>query len=207
MVPEVVCFSNFMNSSKSSYQNGSSSKMFPDSSTQTQEKISSFSSKSWMNSGIVWRGKFSMRNTLEHPSVVEECSFYAVMEKSAPLKYFLNTTEVQSLIGQGLGKRKTTSTKTPQGVGKSSIYTIQHAGIGRKASAGPQAKGYRNDGETYTLDSRGSSDAVCKTNAPFRVRNITRVSKELDSSRWVAAGNAVNTKIVQWIGKRVLEKN
>ncbi len=39
-------------------------------------------------------------------------------------------------------------------------YTIQHAQIGRKPNAGPQGKGYRWDGETYTLDSRGSSDCV-----------------------------------------------
>ena len=44
---------------------------------------------------------------------------------------------------------------------ESNYFSIQHAGIGRRASAGPQGKGYRNDGETYTLDSRGSSDAIC----------------------------------------------
>ena len=34
-----------------------------------------------------------------------------------------------------------------------------------------QIKYLANDGETYTLDSRGSSDAVCKTDAPFGVRS------------------------------------
>ena len=66
---------------------------------------------------------------------------------------------------------------------ESNIFSIQHAGIGRRASAGPQGKGYRNDGETYTLDSRGSSDAVCKTDAPFGVRSSAGLSKTVDSNR------------------------
>lgn len=84
------------------------------------------------------------------------------------------------------------------------IYSIQHAGIGRKPSAGPQAKGYRNDGETYTLDSRGSSDAVCSPNAPFRIRESSRFSKELDSRRFRAIGNAVAVPIIEWIGNRIV---
>ena len=85
------------------------------------------------------------------------------------------------------------------------VYSIQHAGIGRKASAGPQAKGYRNDGETYTLDSRGSSDAVCSPNAPFRVRGSSRISKKLDSPRFRAIGNAVAVPIIEWIGRKIIE--
>mgnify|MGYP003621234424 FL=1 len=88
-------------------------------------------------------------------------------------------------------------------ISETDVYSIQHAGIGRKPSAGPQAKGYRNDGETYTLDSRGSSDAVCSPNAPFRVRESSRFSKELDSRRFRAVGNAVAVPIIEWIGKRI----
>ena len=88
---------------------------------------------------------------------------------------------------------------------ESNIFSIQHAGIGRRASAGPQGKGYRNDGETYTLDSRGSSDAVCKTDAPFRVRTASGVSKKLDSSRFRAIGNAVCVPVVEWIASRIVE--
>lgn len=88
---------------------------------------------------------------------------------------------------------------------ESNIFSIQHAGIGRRASAGPQGKGYRNDGETYTLDSRGSSDAVCKTDAPFRMRISSRVSCGLDGDRYRAIGNAVCVPVIEWIGKRIVE--
>lgn len=87
----------------------------------------------------------------------------------------------------------------------SNVFSIQHAGIGRRASAGPQGKGYRNDGETYTLDSRGSSDAVCKTDAPFGIRDSSRLSKGLDSNRWRALGNAVCVPVIEWIAKRIVQ--
>lgn len=85
------------------------------------------------------------------------------------------------------------------------VFSIQHAGIGRRANAGPQGKGYRNDGETYTLDSRGSSDAVCKTDAPFGVRAASGISKGLDGNRYRAIGNAVCVPVIRWIGKRIIE--
>lgn len=84
------------------------------------------------------------------------------------------------------------------------LYTIQHASIGRKSSAGPQAKGYRNDGETWTLDSRGSADVVCSADAPFGVRESTGLSTGMDSARYRAIGNAVSVPIVEWIGRRIL---
>lgn len=88
---------------------------------------------------------------------------------------------------------------------EANIFSIQHAGIGRRASAGPQGKGYRNDGETYTLDSRGSSDAVCKTDAPFGVRATAGISSRLDGHRFRAAGNAVCVPVIKWIGSRIVE--
>lgn len=88
---------------------------------------------------------------------------------------------------------------------EANIFSIQHAGIGRRASAGPQGKGYRNDGETYTLDSRGSSDAVCKTDAPFRVRETTGIPSRMDSHRFRATGNAVCVPVIEWIGSRIVE--
>ena len=84
-------------------------------------------------------------------------------------------------------------------------YAIQHAGIGRIPSAGPQAKGYRNDGETYTCDSRGSSDAICKTDAPFGIRASSGFSTWLDSNRWRALGNAVAVPVIEWIGQRIAD--
>ena len=85
------------------------------------------------------------------------------------------------------------------------VFSIQHAGIGRKASAGPQGKGYRNDGETYTLDSRGSADAVCKTTSSFGVRENTGTPRRLDRKRYQAIGNAVCVPVIEWIGKRIIE--
>lgn len=84
------------------------------------------------------------------------------------------------------------------------IYVIQHATIGRKPTAGPQAKGYRCDGETYTLDSRGAADVVCSTNAGFGVRDTSGLSRELDGRRLRALGNAVNVDVVSWIAKRIV---
>ncbi|MBQ9521056.1 MAG: DNA (cytosine-5-)-methyltransferase [Oscillospiraceae bacterium] len=85
------------------------------------------------------------------------------------------------------------------------LFSIQHAGIGRRTSAGPQGKGYRNDGETYTLDSRGNSDAVCKTDAPFGVRAAAGPPRGLDGDRYRAIGNAVCVPVIEWIGHRIME--
>jgi DNA (cytosine-5)-methyltransferase 1 len=107
---------------------------------------------------------------------------------------------------QGLGEKVPGAGTAANSNRETDYYAIQHASIGRKASAGPQAKGYRNDGETYTLDSRGSSDVVvCPTDAPFRVRKASGISKKLDSSRYRAIGNAVNVEVVRWIGQRILD--
>jgi DNA (cytosine-5)-methyltransferase 1 len=102
-------------------------------------------------------------------------------------------------------KKTSAPTRTIKGIGTSSLYSIQHATIGRQPSAGPQGKGFRNDGETYTLDSRGSSDVVCSTSAPFRMRKTTRFSRELDSNRYRAVGNAVCVPVIEWIGGRIVQ--
>lgn len=101
--------------------------------------------------------------------------------------------------------RNFTSAGNDESLPESNLFSIQHAGIGRRASAGPQGKGYRNDGETYTLDSRGSSDAVCKTDAPFGVRGSSGVSKTMDGNRWRAIGNAVCVPVIEWISARIIE--
>lgn len=105
----------------------------------------------------------------------------------------------------GLGQREIITTGSQKMPGESDIYSIQHAAIGRKHTAGPQAKGYRNDEETYTLDSRGGADAVCSTVNSFRVREITGVSNGLDGNRYRAVGNAVAVPVVMWIGKRIIQ--
>lgn len=106
---------------------------------------------------------------------------------------------------QGEGKRKNFATRNGKSISRSDIYSIQHAGIGRKPSAGPQAKGYRNDGETYTLDSRGAADAVCSPHDAFRVREASGLSRGMDGNRYRALGNAVCVPVVQWIGQRIMD--
>ncbi|MEI6044375.1 MAG: DNA (cytosine-5-)-methyltransferase [Chloroflexota bacterium] len=85
------------------------------------------------------------------------------------------------------------------------LYTIQNAAIGRKHSSGPQGSGYRNDGETWTLDSRGSADAICSTHDPFGVREATGLPGRMDSNRYRSLGNAVPVPVIEWLGKRIIE--
>jgi len=109
----------------------------------------------------------------------------------------------------GLGQKDLNAKGNENSNPESNIFSIQHASIGRKPEAGPQAKGYRNDGETYTLDSRGSSDVVCKTNVAFGIRESSRISTGVDSNRYRAIGNAVAVPVVYWIGQRIalLDRN
>ena len=43
-----------------------------------------------------------MQNSLEHPKDVEEHTLSQVLEPSAPLKYFLNEEQIQSLINRAV---------------------------------------------------------------------------------------------------------
>jgi len=105
----------------------------------------------------------------------------------------------------GIGEKKRPASRHAEGLPNTDVYAIQHAGIGRKHTAGPQAKGYRNDGETYTLDSRGSADAICSPHDAFGIRETTGVPGKLDSNRYRAIGNAVAVPIVKWIASRIIE--
>ena len=123
--------------------------------------------------------------------------------RSAEVLFERGTTPI--VDKQSLGKREAFADRHDGSLHKTDVYSIQHAGIGRKHTAGPQAKGFRNDGETYTLDSRGSSDAVCSPNDAYRIREATGLSGKLDSNRYRAIGNAVAVPIVEWIAKRIIE--
>ncbi|CAG7658410.1 hypothetical protein PAECIP111802_07037 [Paenibacillus allorhizosphaerae] len=81
-------------------------KMYQDSSIATTEMISEWSSKPWMNSGMVWRGEYWMQNTLEHPNDAEESTLSQVIEADAPLKYFLNKVQLQSLLDRASARGK-----------------------------------------------------------------------------------------------------
>ena len=73
-------------------------KMFPAYLIQRMEKTSVSSSQPWMNSGMAFHGESWTQNTLEHPSVVVECTLSQVVEPSSPLKYFLNKEQLLSLL-------------------------------------------------------------------------------------------------------------
>ena len=115
-----------------------------------------------------------------------------------------DSESIEFVDKQGLGKGKTSGQITGESHKDANIFVIQHAGIGRRHTAGPQAKGYRNDGETYTLDSRGSGDALCKTDAPFGIRETSGLSCGMDANRYRALGNAVNVLVIEELGKRII---
>lgn len=110
------------------------------------------------------------------------------------------------MVGQSETQVNPTSEFTRSGVQETDLFAIQHATIGRKPSAGPQAKGYRNDGEAYTLDSRGSADVVCAPYDGFRIRDTSGISRELDSRRLRALGNAVNVHVSRWLAARLVRE-
>ena len=172
---EVDYFSNSIDFSGNEDLGGLFSKMFPDYSTVTVETISKYSYPRWMNSGMVWRGEYSMQNTLEHPK--EDVASSLSSWKPAVRESAFEPDGDYFVAKSGMGKRSKDGSEVGKGDGSSVTFSIQHAGINRKPSAGPQAKGYRSDEETYTLDSRGSSDAVCSPNDGFGIRKTTGVSE------------------------------
>lgn len=86
---------------------------------------------------------------------------------------------------------------------ESNYFSIQHAGINRKPTADPQGKGYRNDGEMYTLDFRSGADAVCKTDDTFGIREASGISGWMDGNRYKAIGNAVAIPVIRWLAERI----
>ncbi len=87
----------------------------------------------------------------------------------------------------------------------SNLYSIQNAAIGRVHTSGPQGPGFRRDGETWTLDSRGRGDAVCSPYDSFRIRASTGLPGGMDSYRYTSLGNAVNVNVARWIGLGILQ--
>lgn len=101
-LPEKGADSSLSSQSSSVRENldGFLSKMFPDCSMLITEKISECSSPNWMSSGMVFHGEFWTQNTLEHPKDVDACILSEVLEPSAPLRYFLNVDQLQSLLNR-----------------------------------------------------------------------------------------------------------
>lgn len=95
---EVGYSTNLQTSSRSQNLDGYLWKMFPDYLIVKKERISVASSPLWMNSGMVFRGECWTQNFSEHPNDVEGSILSEVMETSAPLRYFLNKAQLQSLL-------------------------------------------------------------------------------------------------------------
>ena len=128
----------------------------------------------------------------------------ASYQTDGAFRVLFNESIPREMALSGEVSRSRTPVSSRKGFEESDLFSIQHATIGRKPDAGPQAKGYRNDGETYTLDSRGSTDVVCAPYDGFGVRNSPGLSRELDSRRVRALGNAVCVKVVRWIAEGIL---
>ena len=77
---------------------GSLSRTFPDYLIAPTAETSKSYSRRWMNSGMAFRGECWTQNTLEHHSDAEESTLSQVIEASAPLRYFLNREQLQSLL-------------------------------------------------------------------------------------------------------------
>lgn len=107
-------------------------------------------------------------------------------------------------IGSSSSQKQEPTSRNGTRLTEPALYTIQHAAIGRKHTAGPQSKGYRNDGETWTLDSRGSGDVLCSTDDAFGIRETSGLPGGMDANRYRAVGNAVCVPVVEWIGRRIM---
>ena len=108
------------------------------------------------------------------------------------------------VLGEGASPKKSHARRHDQGDAESDYVSIQHGCIGRSAGCGPQGKGWRRDGKTWTLDSRGAADVVCSTTDPFGVRDASGIPEGMDGSRYRAIGNAVPVQITTWLGKRIM---
>lgn len=126
---------------------------------------------------------------------------------TSSIKILLDPKTIKTVLEKNPNQKRP-NPKKHEGADEDADYiSIQHGCIGRKPDAGPQAKGWRSDGETWTLDSRGSSDVVCSEIAPFRVRETSGVSKGLDGNRFRAIGNAVPVPVTTWLGKRIVQNS
>jgi len=81
-------------------QLGLSSKMFPDFSLSTKDKIWHTSSKRFPASGIAWGGECLMLNTSEWHKDVNVCGLSEVLETSVPSKYYLSRKAVMGMIAR-----------------------------------------------------------------------------------------------------------
>ena len=93
------------------------------------------------------------------------------------------------------------------------IYPIQGTVIGRSETAGPQGKGFGEEGDPmYTLDSTSghgvATESVVRRLTPVECERLQGfpdgwTEGQADSHRYKQMGNAVTVNVVEWIGKRL----
>lgn len=98
MVIGVDCSTDLQSLYQHENLDGLLSRMFPGLSTATEERISEYSSKRWMNAGMAFRGVYWMQNTLEHHKDAEESILSEVLDPFCPPRYFLNPEQLKSLL-------------------------------------------------------------------------------------------------------------
>ncbi|GAB4175237.1 MAG: hypothetical protein Fur006_05510 [Coleofasciculaceae cyanobacterium] len=64
------------------------------------------SSIRWTEAGMVFRGECLTLNSSEHPRDVEESSLSEVLDRSVPLRFFLMTDHLQSLLDRANARNK-----------------------------------------------------------------------------------------------------
>jgi DNA (cytosine-5)-methyltransferase 1 len=89
------------------------------------------------------------------------------------------------------------------------IFPIQNTVIGRSDSAGPQGKGYQDNGKPmFTLDGVGShavaSGLTVRRLTPMECERLQGfpdgwTADQADSNRYKQMGNAVAVPVVEWI--------
>ena len=128
----------------------------------------------------------------------------ASLGEPSAVEILLNPETVVLVQTEGANPKKPRARGHDQGDAGADYVSVQHGCIGRRAWSGPQGKGWRRDGKTWTLDSRGSSDVICSTVHPFGVRETTGIPERLDGRRYRAVGNAIPVQITTWLGKRIM---
>ena len=100
------CFTNLSDWLSNDNLNGLSSKMSQDCSIVTLEEILQLSSMPWKEAGMVFRGECLTLNFSEHPRDVEESSLSEVLDQSVPLRFFLTTDHLKSLLDRASARNK-----------------------------------------------------------------------------------------------------
>lgn len=108
---------------KSDNLNGLFLKMSQDCSTVTLEEILHMSSIHWTGAGMVFRGECLTLNSSEHPKDVEESSLSEVLDQSVPLRFFLTTDHLQSLLDRANARKKTLPLALERAI-KNQIYIL-----------------------------------------------------------------------------------